>query len=216
MFKRDVRGQGALEYLLILGAAIIVVAVVIFMMLGAATTAPTDDATNSIDSSFDQLRDLVPSNGGGGSTTPVACIDTSTCTSPASCGNLICQDWPGVGASAPDTMNLSINTIIGQYFGGSYSLVFGDYGDYKLYYSEPTNGTISFFESGEIGMGTGVTANNQWVLSNNGFHVISATSNEADGPFEANWVNAAVLIDGMGVVDNETFDGFTDGTWSLT
>jgi hypothetical protein len=58
------RAQGALEYLLIIGAAIIVVAVAVYAVMTMATTANTDSgqATTSIQGSYDDLGATIPSN----------------------------------------------------------------------------------------------------------------------------------------------------------
>jgi hypothetical protein len=54
------RAQGALEYLLIIGAAIIVVAVAVYALMTMATTANLDSgqAQGSIGDSFDDLGGL--------------------------------------------------------------------------------------------------------------------------------------------------------------
>jgi hypothetical protein len=61
------RAQGALEYLLIIGAAIIVVAVAVYAVMTMATTASTDstNATTSIQGSYDELSGTVPANACG-------------------------------------------------------------------------------------------------------------------------------------------------------
>ncbi len=55
------KAQGAIEYLLIIGAAIIVVAIVIIMMTGIlqSTDGATDDANAAIVTGYDDLNKLI-------------------------------------------------------------------------------------------------------------------------------------------------------------
>jgi hypothetical protein len=220
MFKRNVRGQGALEYLLILGAAIIVVAVVIFMMLGAATTAPTDDATNSIDSSFDQLRDLIPSSGGGG--VDLSCTTTTDCTS-GSCGEGTCQEWPGTytpaggTTTAPDSLSLPTQDVGALIFGSTLNLLFSsDYAPDDVYYYNDGGGqSIDFHRDYWLDP----AFDNRWVIGiTSGViitEIVSAEASEEDGPFEADWSSAQIFVSGT-FVDIVDLDIFDDGTWSTT
>lgn len=55
------KAQGAIEYLLIIGAAIIVVAIVIIMILGImeSTEGASDQAQDEITSGYDGLSDML-------------------------------------------------------------------------------------------------------------------------------------------------------------
>ena len=51
----DMRGQGAIEYLLIIGAAILVVAVVIIALTSVTSTAGDATDENAVNEAFDPL-----------------------------------------------------------------------------------------------------------------------------------------------------------------
>lgn len=55
--KSDSSAQGAIEYLLIIGAAIIVVAILVIMLSGILSTTPKDNEEN-IDVAFDELKNV--------------------------------------------------------------------------------------------------------------------------------------------------------------
>lgn len=78
------KGQGAIEYLLIIGAAIIVVAIVIVMLVGImdSTGDGTGEATGAVDEGIGQLScDLNAVN--------CACDSNQDCRSAA--GNFFCD-----------------------------------------------------------------------------------------------------------------------------
>ncbi len=56
------KAQGAIEYLLIIGAAIIVVAIVIIMMTGIlnSTSEQSDAGQSAVESGFDELGNRLP------------------------------------------------------------------------------------------------------------------------------------------------------------
>lgn len=68
------QGQGAIEYLLIIGAAIIVVAIVVIMLAGILTNTDqnTDDATQSITDGYKTLGCEI-------NTVDCACVDDTDC-----------------------------------------------------------------------------------------------------------------------------------------
>jgi uncharacterized protein (UPF0333 family) len=51
----DMRGQGAIEYLLIIGAAILVIAVVIIALTSVTTAAGDSTDTNTVNDALDPL-----------------------------------------------------------------------------------------------------------------------------------------------------------------
>ncbi len=225
MFESNTKGQGALEYLLILGAAIVVVAVVIFMILGAATTAPTDEANTSIENSFDQLRDLVPSNGGGSGTGGAlgdACSVSSDCTV-GSCGDSVCAEWPGTetiafgSTTAPDSLSLPTQDVGALIFGSTLNLLFSsDYAPGDVYYYNDGGGqSINFHRDYWLDP----AFDNRWVIGiTSGViitEIVSAEASEEDGPFEADWSNAQRFVSGV-LVDTVDLDIFDNGTWSTT
>lgn len=55
--SQELNAQGAIEYLLIIGAAIIVVAILVIMLSGILSTTPKDNEEN-IDVAFDELKNV--------------------------------------------------------------------------------------------------------------------------------------------------------------
>ena len=76
MFYITSRGQGAIEYLLIIGAAILIVAVVILALTGTFNMGKSNAATSNdnYSTNFDNLRTKV----GGNQTTPTPSVPTTT------------------------------------------------------------------------------------------------------------------------------------------
>lgn len=58
--EKNNTAQGAIEYLLIIGAAIIVVAIVVLLVSSTVGTADNENAENSINTGYDYLGNLIP------------------------------------------------------------------------------------------------------------------------------------------------------------
>jgi hypothetical protein len=56
------KAQGAIEYLLIIGAAILVVAIVIIAVSGVLTGAKGQNDMNDVNAAKDTLKDQIPAN----------------------------------------------------------------------------------------------------------------------------------------------------------
>jgi hypothetical protein len=235
MFERGSQGQGALEYLLILGAAIVIVAVVVFVIMSAATSAPTDDANASIASSYDRLRDLIPGNNDPPAAT--SCTLSSECSVGESCGDLFCSDFPtfdeDTGDGLPLTIELASQIISVDVdsdgsdetidLGGTYTKAFLslDEGFRRYYASSDFELSFQFSDEGE-----GEPFVGSWhVVSKSsiadGYYVVLAAgaSSVGNGPFVAGWSQAIIYANdggGSGYLNRgaTNFTSFSDGNWT--
>jgi len=81
----DKTGQGAIEYLLIIGAAIIVVAIVVIMLTGILSNSDTDT---------EQATDAIKTLGCDLNAVDCACTADADCES--SLGNFTCNTTSGI------------------------------------------------------------------------------------------------------------------------
>lgn len=79
----EMKGQGAIEYLLIIGAAILVVAVVIIALTSVTGTGADAIDTDSVDDSYSPLQCQVECNQAGGTWNSTKCDDNTAPMAPA-------------------------------------------------------------------------------------------------------------------------------------
>jgi len=79
-FNRESTAQGAIEYLLIIGAAILIVAVVIIALSGVLFSADNSNDMNDLNKAKSSLRDLLDQSKNQGGTTdpPIGPVDLSS------------------------------------------------------------------------------------------------------------------------------------------
>ena len=81
----DMRGQGAIEYLLIIGAAILVVAVVIIALTSVTSTAGEATGGDDVNAAFDPLCEAQCDGFGGTYAAGVCTVGTEVQTLAGNC-----------------------------------------------------------------------------------------------------------------------------------